>query len=617
MSIARCSNFPILLLIASLTTFTNTSPAADTPTPPSNRTYDQIVRLSLVEGDVRVSRGKEGEHATGDEWEQAAVNLPIQTGFSLVTGKGRAEIELEDASTVYLGDNSVLIFTEITTTNGVPYTQLSLVSGTATLHVQTTFPGERFVLRTPTDGVTLPYPGKTFTRVNSYIDAMSLTPQEDATIRVGPTPERTVKGQTVTLSHNQVITPATTADPDAFTEWDNWTSERVAAWDKTTTATMKEAGLTSPIPGLAELKDHGTFFACAPYGTCWQPTNGWGEHEAAPKLVNAQLESPQSPDLSQQQPTPAASLPPSAQAIQSVGPAAILRTEYGEPFPCSPNRIRYLIARDPVTGKDKVLRTELDSTGAPYYWAVCHSGSWIYRERRYVWVAGTKRHHHCPVHWVKYGGNKGYVPIHPHDVAGKPPINMKHGVFEPSGYKGDSVQHVAFNSSIPVKVLDGTPKEFLKPYFQPLQRAEAPHLEAHLVKDGLAPGRDTATRPAGTAITFDHKSQSFMLARQVTEGGKNTTVTEHFGGRSESLQAHNGGGNFPSNSGSRSAGSSGSYSHSSSNSGSVSHSSGGSSSGGFHGGGSGGGGGGGGASHAGGGGGGGGGGASSGGGSHK
>ncbi len=97
MSIARCSNFPILLLIASLTTFTNTSPAADTPTQPSNRTYDQIVRLSLVEGDVRVSRGKEGEHVTGDEWEQAAVNLPIQTGFSLVTGKGRAAIELEDA----------------------------------------------------------------------------------------------------------------------------------------------------------------------------------------------------------------------------------------------------------------------------------------------------------------------------------------------------------------------------------------------------------------------------------------------------------------------------------------------------------------------------------------
>ena len=34
---------------------------------------------------------------------------------------------------------------------------------------------------------------------------------------------------------------------------------------------MKASGLTSPIPGLAELKGQGTFFDCAPYGTCWEP----------------------------------------------------------------------------------------------------------------------------------------------------------------------------------------------------------------------------------------------------------------------------------------------------------------------------------------------------------
>ena len=76
----------------------------------SSQTYDQIVRLSLVEGDVRVSRGKEGEHATGGAWGEAVANLPIESGFSLVTGTGRAEIEFEDASTIYLGDNSVLTF---------------------------------------------------------------------------------------------------------------------------------------------------------------------------------------------------------------------------------------------------------------------------------------------------------------------------------------------------------------------------------------------------------------------------------------------------------------------------------------------------------------------------
>ena len=124
---------PVAFLLLAFSLFSTRTQAANVAPP---QTFDQVVRLSLVEGDVRVLRGKGAEHATdGSDWGQAAANLPLLTGFSLATGKGRAEIELEDASTVYLGDNSVLIFTQITTTNGVPYTELSLVSGTATLHV--------------------------------------------------------------------------------------------------------------------------------------------------------------------------------------------------------------------------------------------------------------------------------------------------------------------------------------------------------------------------------------------------------------------------------------------------------------------------------------------------
>src|ERR1700679_1264479 len=113
MSISSCRSLVVLLLSVPLTAFAF---PADTPTtpPPSSitpqttppQTYDQIVRLSLVEGDVRISRGKEGEHPPGGAWGQAAVNIPIETGFNLVTGKGRAEIELEDASTIYLGEDS-------------------------------------------------------------------------------------------------------------------------------------------------------------------------------------------------------------------------------------------------------------------------------------------------------------------------------------------------------------------------------------------------------------------------------------------------------------------------------------------------------------------------------
>jgi hypothetical protein len=637
MSTSCCRYFPILLLTVPLSITSAHASPADTPTSPKveipastpqtpPRTYDQIVRLSLVEGDVRISRGKEAEHATGGPWGQAAVNLPIETGFSLVTGKGRAEIEFEDTSTVYLGADSVLTFNQLTATEGVPRTDVTLVSGTATLNMHTEFPGESFTLRTPTDSISLRYPEAPFLRVNSYLDAMAITPQRDMDVNLGLAAQRAVKGQTVTYRSGHIVAPeaSSNSNTNAFAEWDDWTAKRVEARNIAMSSTMKDAGLAAPIPGLVEMKDQGTFFACAPYGTCWQPTNGWGDHEAASAQAAVQ-QSPvpsQSPAPSRQQPAPPNPHTVSVRDLQSGGPIANLRTEYYG-FPCSPNRVRRVIARDPSTGRDTIVSTELDRNAMPYDWAVCHSGAWIQHEHRYVWVAGTKRHHICPVRWVKVGRSTGYVPIHPRDVAGKSPINMKHGVFETTGRKGESVVHVAYNPNTPVKLLGAAPNEFLKPYFPSLQRAETPRLEAHLVKDGFAPGKDSTTKPAGTAINFDHRSQGFTLARQVTEGGKNTMLTDHFGGRDGGMRG-NGGGSWNGGSGSRSGGG-GSFSHSSSMaSSSHSGSSGGGFSGGSHSGSSGGGfsgGGGGGGSHGSSGGGGGGassgGGSSGGGGSHK
>ena len=133
---------PLLFLSSSLIASPSYASSSDNPpqTPPANpglqETYDQIVRLNLVQGDVRVFRGKDAEHATREEWGQAVVNMPIESGFSLVTGTGRAEIEFEDASTVFLGENSVLIFDELTSTGGVPRTTMTLVSGGADGTVQ-------------------------------------------------------------------------------------------------------------------------------------------------------------------------------------------------------------------------------------------------------------------------------------------------------------------------------------------------------------------------------------------------------------------------------------------------------------------------------------------------
>ena len=238
----------------------------------SDATYAQIVRISYVEGDVRIARGEQNEKPAGEPWEQAVADLPLETGFSLVTGNGRAEIELEDASTIYLGENSVLIFNDLHTTSGIPYTEVALLSGTLSLAIKPYIFGEKLVVNTPTDNIVVKYPLWAFFRVNSYIDGTRLTSQDSEGLHLPElAPKQTGKVQTMALRDGHLLDATGPDDPGAFAEFDKWVADRVAQRTAAMADVMKAAGLTTPLPGLADMKGQGTFFPCAPYGTCWQP----------------------------------------------------------------------------------------------------------------------------------------------------------------------------------------------------------------------------------------------------------------------------------------------------------------------------------------------------------
>ena len=102
---------------------------------PAAKVDPEIVRLSYIQGDVRFSRGDAKGPNLEKDWEQAAVNLPILKNYSLATGNGRAEIEFEYGSVVYLAENSVLLFNTASVTNGVPVTELELISEIGRAHV--------------------------------------------------------------------------------------------------------------------------------------------------------------------------------------------------------------------------------------------------------------------------------------------------------------------------------------------------------------------------------------------------------------------------------------------------------------------------------------------------
>lgn len=508
--------------------------------------YPQIARISYAEGDVRIARGKENEKETGDAWEKAETNTPLETGFSLVTGAGRAEIELEDASTLYLDENSVLSINDLHTTDGVPYSEMALLSGTITLHVKPYVPGEQFVLRTPADGnLTAEYPSLNYARVTSYLDTTAITPKGNGALHLPGMAPEAVKDQTVYYRHRLDWSGGEQAAD--FSAWDKWVGDRIEQRKVSMDAAMEAAGLEAPLPGLADLAGKGTFFDCEPYGRCWEP-NGAGEQDAVaenrtPAGEQAVAQSSAAPA---QPPNASAVAAPAQNTAKTHGPVGFIPGPAGAPpaqvglmdgFPCSPASVTFRQERDPATGK---MRWVGSGAGMmPYDWTLCHSGYWVQHHKRYVWCVG-KRHHHPPVHWIKSGKTLAFVPIHPKDVKGKEPVNAKEPVFVVN--KGRTgVERMSLGPEHRVEVLSEPPKEFRAEPMPVLARADEPHVMAHDLKETTV-AKGPGVKAPGTPITFDHKTQSFMAARQEMHGGHPVTVASPITNHSGTLQARASGG---------------------------------------------------------------------------
>ena len=566
--------------------------------------YPQIARVSYVEGDVRIARGKESEKAGGAEWEQVEANTPLESGFNLVTGNGKAEIELEDASTIYMDENTVLSLNDLHATDGVPYTDLALLSGTVSLHVKPYVPGETFLLQTPTDdNLYSTYPNKSYLRVTSYVDATAVAPVEGGVLRVGVGAQQLEAGQTLYLRRGHRIDPsAPDAGPEydewakalppavssesavaskeaqSFADWDKWVADRVQQRKAATAEVMAAAGLSTPLPGMAEMQGRGRFFACEPYGTCWEPAAAeeW-EHEHGEQDAGGegamQVETGSEAGTAAPAHAMAFAAPVAAgQALAAGGGAqnangnsAARRLEDDEFFPCGPDAFarRSQYTRGFYSGVDPYS----------YRWAVCHSGSWIRHKHHYVWVAG-KRHHHPSYHWAKAGRTLVYIPIHPRDVKGEFPVNGKERPLPVRDRIGGPQEPVKFDPNRPITVLKDPPREFRSPGLPALARAEEPRIAGHSIRDAAV------SKGAGVPISFDHKSQTFTMAQHVMQGGHQVTIIAPISNHGGNLQSHSGGVG-----GSHGGGSAGGGSHSggggSSGGGGGSHaSSGGSSSGG-------------------------------------
>ncbi len=485
-------------------------------------TYPEIVRLSYVQGDVRFSRGDRKGPDLSTPWEQAIANLPILANYSIATGNGRAEIEFEYGTTLYLAENSVLLFGSLSATDGVPYTEMELATGTATVSFHP-IPKEVFSLLTPTEGV--PFLLPSLTRVDSYLDGATIRTHgdhmEDASIRYSGKPDaHLTSGQIVELNRS------------ARADWDEWVAARVKQREADTSAALKASGLASFVPGLTDLYNEGRFFSCAPFGTCWEPneipatgpTSGSApstepaiSHGAgAPSLQLAATQvGPRQPDTQQ---TPAAESQTKQRTTPVATPRSPIYSEYDTPMiPCP--LVFPVTAKDSLAEKEKVWHAYVENVPPMWRWAECYSGYWIHRHGGYTFVVG-KKHHHPPIRWIRAGNRVAYVPRHPSDAKGRPPLNLKYGLFVPKKEANAPVEYMAFNPSQKYKVLSEPHKEFRNVGLPQLANAERPEIQGHLLAR-LVSGMNAVPGPEGkkgdspirdSPIEYDYKTRNFVQA---------------------------------------------------------------------------------------------------------
>src|SRR5579862_4375105 len=87
------------------------------------------VFIASVEGDVRISRGDGHRPDLNKPWQQALAGELLRTGCALASGKGRAEIDFEDGSVIYMAENSLLLFTDLSATERRTLSKMTLATG--------------------------------------------------------------------------------------------------------------------------------------------------------------------------------------------------------------------------------------------------------------------------------------------------------------------------------------------------------------------------------------------------------------------------------------------------------------------------------------------------------
>ena len=237
--------------------------------------HARIIRLSLVQGDVRILHDSKGDPLANDKapWERAELNLPIRQHDVLATDNGRVEVEFENGAMAFLNENSVLEFFDLSIDDGSLTTRLILRQGTGSFYVN---PARADYFSVTGGDFTAEAAGRTNFRMDNFDDGSTVAVTKGEISVVHKNDSKLLeKGQSFTMSAGGAASVSSAPQSDDF---DHWVSGREDSVVTATNAAMQYSNSSSYVPGFGDLYTYGGFYPIAGMGYGWQPYGvglGW------------------------------------------------------------------------------------------------------------------------------------------------------------------------------------------------------------------------------------------------------------------------------------------------------------------------------------------------------
>jgi len=441
----------------------------------ADSSHARIIRLSLVQGDVRFARGTHGDPLADSTatWETAGLNLPIRQGYVLATDSGRAEVEFENGAMAFLKENTVLEFYDLSLNDSARTTRLVLRQGSASFHVN---PASGDYFSVTGGDFTVEADHRSTFRMDNYDDGSTVeTYQGRVSVLHNKNTTHLEKGQSLAIKagDDSSLNVGRLPDQDDF---DRWVSGRIDSVSSATSAAMQYTGSPYYAPGFADLYTYGAFSNCGSYGYGWRPFGvglGWSPFTNGQWIVD----------------------PSFGWTWASYQPWGWAPYHYGGwLFDASCGGWFY---SPPVL------------YGYPGYGVV--------PRKRFPRGVNPPRPIFHPVTavFVRNGGKTGMVPMHPLDAKGKTPLNLERGVFANLGTKGATPQILPVEPGQKWETLKSPPREGLN---SSLVATAPPARVSRSVVEGKS-GTRAVTFEGNSTIAYDPRERRFVNTNSSAPSG--------------------------------------------------------------------------------------------------